>query len=188
MRTARNRCDASSIDAQSAGPGVGGAGTIEGVLALGTGSILNVTGGDVATDTPYLLDVTGPTALAGNSTIHVANNGTGLGTLQLGDVSGSTFTLTKTGAGTLAIGGTVSFSVLNANAGTTEFNASETLTALNISPGGVVVLDGSAPAPLAFDAEMAAAAAQAVPEPGSLHLLLAGALGWFARRQRPQRR
>ncbi|MEO7319163.1 MAG: PEP-CTERM sorting domain-containing protein, partial [Chthoniobacteraceae bacterium] len=187
------------------GPGAVSSAAIEGILTLEASSILAVTGGVIATDSPYVLDVTGSTTLAGNSTIDVANNGTGLGTLHLDDVnqSGGNRSLTKTGPGTLALSGVLSFAVLNTSAGITNLNSSftngtindngavvnlnvdQTLDALNIGASGVVVLGGAAPAPLAFDAEVAA---QAVPEPGSLHLLLAGALGWYARRQRPQRR
>ena len=83
-----------------------------------------------------LLDVTGSTTLAGNSTIDVANNGTGVGTVQLDDVSGGNFSLTKTGEGTLALSGTLGFAVLNANEGTTEINADQTLAALNIGANG----------------------------------------------------
>ena len=196
------------LDVPQAGPGVGGAATLAGVLTLNAGSILNVTGGAIATDFPYSLDVTGSTTLSGSSTINVANNGTGLGTVHLDDVNqvGGNSSLTKTGAGTLVLSGALSFAVLNTSAGTTDLNsalanatinasggklninANQTLAALNIGSTGVVVLGGSAPAALAFDPETAGAAAQAVPEPGSLNLLLAGALGWFARRQRPQGR
>ena len=193
------------LDVPPAGPGAGGAATLTGVLTLNTGSILDVTGGAIVTDTPYSVDVTGSTTLAGNSTIDVANNGTGLGTLHLDDVnqSSANTSLTKTGAGTLVLSGALNFAVLNTNAGTTNLDsalanatinanggllnidADQTLTALNIGPGGVVVLRSSAAAPLAFDAETAGVAAQAVPEPGALTLLFAGALGWLTRRQRP---
>jgi hypothetical protein len=115
-------------------------------------------------------------------------------------VSGSTFSLTKTGEGTLAVGGTLGVAVLNANEGTTEIHASQTLGTLNIGPTGLVVLDSSALAPLAFDAETAGASApaplafdaetagattvQAVPEPGSAILLLSGLSALLARRSR----
>jgi hypothetical protein len=188
------------LDIVQAGPGVGGAATLTGVLTLNAGSLLNVTGGAAPTDTPYSLSVTGSTTLTGNSTIDVANNGTGLGTVHLDDVSqsGGSTSLTKTGAGTLVLSGALSFAVLNANGGTTQIYGSQTLAALNIGAGGVVVLDGGAPPPApaveaepdgstpapAFDAEAAGATAQAVPEPGSLDLILLGALGCLARRQR----
>ena len=176
------------LDVPPAGPGAGGGAALAGVLTLNAGSILDVTGGAVATETPYTLDVTGSTTLAGDSTINVTNNGTGLGTLHLDDVSGVGRTLTKIGAGRLVLSGVLNLAVLNANGGTTDLDSSLTLSALNIGAGSVVVIGGSAPPPLAFGAEASGAAAQAVPEPGSLHLLLAGALGWFTRRQRPQRR
>ena len=195
------------LDVPQAGPGAGGEAALTGVLTLNAGSILSVTGGAIATDTPYTLDVTGSTTLAGNSTIDVANNGTGLGTLHLDEVSqsGGNRTLTKTGMGRLVLSGALNLAVLNANGGTTDLDSSltnatvnnngaiihihadQTLSALNIGAGGVVVLGGSAPPAPPFGAEIAAGA-QAVPEPGSLTLLFAGALGWLTRRQRPQRR
>jgi hypothetical protein len=173
--------------------------TLAGQLTLNAGSILNVTGGEVPNDSAYTLNVTGSTLLTGNSTINVANNGTGEGTLQVDDVSGSAFSLTKTGEGTLAVGGTLGIAVLNANEGTTEIHASQTLGALNIGPTGLVVLDSSAlaplafdaetagasvPAPLPFDAETAGATVQAVPEPGSAIMLLSGLSALLARHSR----
>ena len=167
----------------------------------------NVTGGATATDTPYLLDVTGPTTLAGNSTIDVANNGTGLGTLHLDDVSqsGGNFSLTKTGAGTLVLSGALSFAVLNTNEGTTNLdseltngtindnggklniNASQTLTALNIGAGGVVVLGGSAPAALGVRRGNCRGRRASRARARFGRLFSFGALGWLARRQRGQR-
>ena len=119
--------------------------------------------------------------------------------------SGGNRSLTKTGAGTLVLSGALNFAILNTSAGTTDLesaltnatindnsgivnvHADQTLAALNIGSTGVVVLGGSAPPAPAFGAETVEIGAQAVPEPGSLNLLLVGALGWFARRQRPSR-
>ena len=41
------------LDVAPVGPGVGGAAALKGVLTLNAGSVLNVTGGATATDTPY---------------------------------------------------------------------------------------------------------------------------------------
>jgi autotransporter-associated beta strand protein len=194
------------LEVAPGGSRVGSSAALTGVLTLNAGSVLNVTGGEVATDSPYLLEVTGSTTLAGNSTINVTNNGTGVGTARLDDVSqsGGSFSLTKIGEGTLVLDGDSSFSVLNSNEGTTNLDgtlsnatinanggevnihASQTINGLNISSTGVVVLGGSAPAPtpLAFDAETGAAAAQAVPEPGNAILLLSGLSALLARRCR----
>ena len=196
------------LDVPRAGSGVGGAVTLAGALTFNAGSVLNVTGGATATDTPYSVVVAGPTTLAGDGTIDVGNDGNGLGTVRLGDVnqSGGDSSLTKTGAGTLILSGSLSFAVLttsdgttnlenaladatvNANGGTLNVNVDQTLDALNIGPAGLVVIGGSVPPALAFDPQNAGAPVQAVPEPSSLAFLLAGALGWSARRQRPPRR
>ena len=94
----------------------------------------------------------------------------------------------NTSAGTTDLNSALANATINANGGKLNIHVNQTLAALNIGSAGVVVLGGGTPAALAFDAETAGAAAQAVPEPGSLNLLFAGALGWFARRQRPHRR
>ena len=117
--------------------------------------------------------------------------------------AGSTVTgtvLTKTGLGALTLAGTQTYATLNANNGTTNvnsalgtgsstinanatvnINASQTLAALNIAAGVEVTFgDGLA---LVGGAEKFGAAAL-VPEPGSMGLLLVGALGFLGRRRR----
>jgi hypothetical protein len=177
------------LEVAQAGPGVASSAALTGVLTLNAGSILKVTGGATATDTPYLLDVTGSTTLAGNSTIDVANNGTGLGTLHLDDVNqtGGNRSLTKTGAGTLVLSGALSFAVLNTNDGTTNLNsvlanatindnggklninASQTLAALNIGDGGTVVLLAASPGALPeFGADLGGDGAPFATDGGAL--------------------
>lgn len=113
--------------------------------------------------------------------------------------SGSSLTgdkLQKIGAGTLTIAGGQSYDTLTASAGTTVVDSalgtggstinafagahviirtSQTLAELNIGPGSTVTFTSAIPAP---------GIGHAVPEPGSLALLLLGALGFSGRRRR----
>jgi autotransporter-associated beta strand protein len=90
-----------------------------------------------------------------------------------GAITGPGSVLFKTGLGTLSLETAVGtgMDTVNASAGTTNIGVSQTLAALNIAAGAVVILDDSAPAPGAM-----ASATQAIPEPGSLSMLLAGFL------------
>ena len=165
--------------------GGAGAGTIAGAVSIGANATVQVTGGPAVTDTDYLLTISGDITLAGDATIDVANNGTGVGTAHLQDVGASAgnVALTKTGAGTLVLAGAQTYQTLNANAGTTDIQASQTLGALNIGDGAVVTLTaGVAPSPALGEA----AAPLAVPEPSSIGLLLLGGLG-LTRRHRSAR-
>ncbi len=117
--------------------------------------------------------------------------------------AGSTVTgssLEKIGAGTLRIDGTQTYSTLTTTAGTTNinsmlgtgtstvnanattnFSSSQTLAALNIGAGAVVTFT-SVPPPFAGDGGKLTAGV--VPEPGSMALLMVGALGVLGRRRR----
>ena len=121
--------------------------------------------------------------------------------------AGSTVTgtaVTKTGLGTLTLAGTQTYATLNANAGVTNVNSllgsgtsvlnanaavniktSQTLAALNIANGVEVTFGDGLP----FVGEPDKLAGfgggvGVVPEPGSVGLLLVGALGLLARRRR----
>ena len=76
-------------------------------------------------------------------------------------------------------------STLNANA-TVHVNASQTLAALNIADGVEVTFGDGLPFAGGSDkaAGFGAATTGVVPEPGSLGLLLVGALGFLGRRRR----
>ena len=106
-------------------------------------------------------------------------------------------TLTKIGSGALTLAGIQTYATLNANGGTThvesalgtgtstvnvgahlDFTVSQTLAALNIADGAVATF-GPATSPAPAPDLLAAAA---VPEPGSLGLLMLGALGILGRR------
>jgi len=116
--------------------------------------------------------------------------------IALGAVSGAG-TISKTGAGTLNLTGSQNYAVLTTSAGTTNvngsftggtttvnahattnFNASQTLAALNIGAGALVTL-GAQPTPFAAGRVIDGGSGNSavVPEPGILTLLVAGALG-----------
>jgi autotransporter-associated beta strand protein len=96
-------------------------------------------------------------------------------------------TITNEG-GTLNLNADATNSTINANsAAGTNIHVDQTLTALNIGAGGVVVLGGGPPpAPAAEEPALAMSAegAPVVPEPGSVSLLMLGALGFLLRRRR----
>lgn len=106
----------------------GGAGTarLVGPVTFGSASTFNITGGPTATDQPYTLTINSPT-LSGNTTVNVANNGTGLGVVTFGPTSEAfpASTLTKTGPGTLSFLGASTYTGLTSvNGGTLAVNGS----------------------------------------------------------------
>ena len=124
----------------------------------------------------------GTLSLAGNAVAVVGGDGD----LSItGAINSPTANLTKVLAGTLELSGALTLDTLTASGGTTYVESSSTLTALNISDGATVVL-GTAPPSPGFEAPALpeAAGQAAVPEPGSVGLLLVGALGLLARRRR----
>jgi len=134
-----------------------GAITYTNAVTVGTGGgIVDTNGNTVA-----LGAVGGP----GNMLTKIGN-----GTLDLNGAQ--TYATLKTQAGTTNINGSFTNGTVNANA-TTNFTVSQTLTALNI---GTVAL--------AAPSFTGGGAGAVVPEPGSLGLLLVGALGLAARRRR----
>ena len=121
----------------------------------------------------------------------------GAGNLNLtGAISGNE--LHKIGAGTLTLEGAQTYATLTASEGTTNvkspvgtgasivnadavvnFGTSQTLDALNIGPAGVVTVG-----PIAMsEVALAPGNVQAVPEPGTLSLLVIGVLGLVRRRR-----
>ena len=109
---------------------------------------------------------------------------TGMGTLTL-TVANLYTGATNVNGGKLNINGTLGAgaNVVNANAGVTNFGVSQTLASLVIADGAVVTLGAPGAAPAPFGGEdlfaqdggiMVGGATQAVPEPGSVALLLGG--------------
>ena len=158
--------------------------TITAALTLGANETFSAAAGNLTV---------GSVALAGN-----VLTVTGAANITTGSVSGAG-TVTKTGAGTLTLNGAQTFDTLtasgpgvtnvngsftggtatvNANA-PVHFNASQTLAALNIADGVEVTFGNGLP----FAPEPDKGIGAVVPEPGSVGLLLAGALGLLARRR-----
>ena len=188
-----------------AGTNTYGGGTIidGGTLNIDGDAALGGAAGGVTIDNNAILQAAAPVTSARAFTL-----GAGGGTIDtngpavtLGGSIGGT-TLTKTGTGTLTLAGGQTYTTLNANGGltnvntalgtgtstlnagaTVHINASQTLAALNIA-AGVEVTFGAGGA-LTGEPEKTGAAAL-VPEPGAMGLLLAGGLGFLARRRRSQ--
>lgn len=151
------------------GTGVGATGAL--ITGAGTGTV----GGAVT--------MTADTSIGGAGALNVT-----------GGITGA-FAVTKVGAGTTTLSGAQSYSTLTTSGGTTKvnssftggtatvnanaatyFGASQTLAALNIGAGGVVTF-GAPPSSSGF-------APAAVPEPGTLGLLLSGMAGILGLRRR----
>ena len=124
----------------------------------------------------------------------VSQYGAGTLTISAAITGGATASLAKTGSGTLNLNGAQNYNTLTTSAGTTNvngsftggtatvnanatmnFGASQTLAALNIGPGVEVTFGSGLPLALAFSGDVAAS--DLVPEPGTLGLLIVGALG-----------
>ena len=120
-----------------------GADVTMGNLAMGTGATLSLAAASgSAADIDYSLTL-GATSLAGPATFDVANNGAGMGTLELGAVSGdASASLTKTGAGTLVLSGANSYQGETAIAGGTL--ALVTAGTNNIASSPVIDVRGGA--------------------------------------------
>lgn len=139
-------------------PAKGGSsnGRLVGTVNLGSGSTLNVTGGDTVTNQPFTLTINAP-KLSGNTTFNVANNGTGKGLVILGTVGEQApgAALIKTGPGNLAILGEATYTggttvnggglVVNGSiTGATTINnggtlsGAGTLEGVTVQSGGVV--------------------------------------------------
>jgi autotransporter-associated beta strand protein len=142
--------------------------------SLGTGAVNNV----------------GTLVFKRSNTLTVSSNITGTigtvtndgGATNVLNLNGSQDYLTlNTNAGTTNVNATIaSLATVNANAGSKlNFSTNQTLMALNIGAGATVTMNAVAPF-----SEFSGPSTAAVPEPGSLGLLVVGALGMLARRRR----
>lgn len=113
--------------------------TLTGTFSIGAGSTVNFAAGDPIDEFGYTLNVTGVTNIGTNSTLNVANNGTGEGVVTLDDVGQTTpgASLVKAGDGTLIVGGDAAYS------GTTTVNAG-TLIVNGTLSGALTTINGGA--------------------------------------------
>ena len=172
---------------------------IGGVAPGSVGSILNL-GGDVTSsgDSFFIHSIAG----VANAVVDLRGAARTFeveGTLQIGTADApiaiQNGSLTKTGTGTLILGGTGTFN-LDAEDGEVIFAANQTLGALSIGSDGIVRLGAAGPAPALADEmlvesgvasitdEILAGPAQAIPEPNLTALLLLGATALIGRRRR----
>jgi autotransporter-associated beta strand protein len=120
-----------------------------GTLSMGAYTLSVTPGANVSANSSYGLTF-GIATLTGNAVFSVANNGTGLGTLTLGAVSGA-FNLTKSGTGILALPGANTYSgTTTVNGGTLALSTANGVltssTAYTITSGGTLLLDNTSAA------------------------------------------
>jgi autotransporter-associated beta strand protein len=143
----------------------------------------------------------GTTGTLGSNAGTITDNGTlaynRSDTVTVANVISGTGAVTQNGAGTLNLNGTQSYATLNTNAGTTNLNSSFTAPAtinanvdstLNFTTSqSLTALNIGGPATFGDElglADFGGPATAAVPEPGTMGLLVVGALGMLARRRR----
>jgi autotransporter-associated beta strand protein len=148
----------------------------------------------------------------GDRTLRVDNGTAANDAILSGDLSSTVASLTKTGTGTVQLNGLQAYDALNASAGTTNVNGllgtapgaaavtvaagaslkfgsvSQELASLTIGAGSTVTFTGGS-ASGAFTSSGGGSKAPSfgsavVPEPGTIGLLLVGALGMLNRRRR----
>jgi autotransporter-associated beta strand protein len=136
----------STMEITQAASGGSGAASVQGTLTLNPNATLNVTGDATPTNLPYLLEMNGITSIGANVTISVANNGTGLGTVTMLDITGQSPTsgLTKIGPGTLTFLGVESYTgPTSVNAGMLVVVGSLSGSATTVNTGGTLAGTGT---------------------------------------------
>ena len=183
----------SALGTSAAGTTIASGATLDVQANIGIEAI-SVEGAGVGSN-GALVTGTGSGTVGGGVTLTNDAKVGGAGSLTIAGAIGGAFKVTKVGAGTTTLSGAQNYTTLATNEGvtnvsgaftggtatvnanaTTNFTVSQTLAALNI---GTVPLAGLGAAP-AFTGGGSAV----VPEPGSMGLLLTGALGLLARRRR----
>jgi hypothetical protein len=180
-----------------------------GAFSIGGPQTITVGAGGVTNNDTGTQTITAAVALGANASFTAAAGGLAIGAVALGgrtltftgandaslaSASGSG-TVAKSGAGTLDINGPLGTGgvTVNANTGTTRFHTSQTLASLTIGAGATVVFTsgvafadsgGGKTSGFGTPASSFGTGSAVVPEPGTIGLLLVGALGVLGRRRR----
>ena len=181
-----------------------------GAFSIGGPQTITVGAGGVTTNDTGTQTITAAVALGANASFTAAAGGLAIGAVALGgrtltftganDVSlasaSGSGTVAKSGAGTLDINGPLGTGgvTVSASTGTTRFHTSQTLNSLTIGAGSTVIFTsgvaafadsgGGKTSGFGTPASSFGTGSAVVPEPGTIGLLLVGALGVLGRRRR----
>ncbi len=159
---------------------IDGSGVLTGIIITNPG--VGYTGAPTVTllgGNPSTAAILDTATTAANATTGILTK-IGSGTLNLDGLQGYNTLTTSDGVTNVNTSFTGGTATVNANA-TTNFSTSQTLAALNIGAGALVTLTESTPFAAVGGKGMSGSAV--VPEPGSIGLLLVGALGFLGRRR-----
>jgi autotransporter-associated beta strand protein len=152
-----------------------------GVLQVGNGGTTGTLGSGAVTDNASLVFNRSDTLSVANAisgTGSVTNNGGAANVLNLNGTQ--SYATLNANSGTTNVNSSFTApATVNANGGSLTFSTSQTLTALNIGAGATVTFQD-----LPSFADFGGPTTAAVPEPGTMGLLVVGALGMLARRRR----
>ena len=181
-----------------------------GAFSIGGPQTITVGAGGVTNNDTGTQTITAAVALGANASFTAAAGGLAIGAVALGgrtltftganDVSlasaSGSGTVAKSGAGTLDINGPLGTGgvTVSASTGTTRFHTSQTLNSLTIGAGSTVIFTsgvaafadsgGGKTSGFGTPASSFGTGSAVVPEPGTIGLLLVGALGVLGRRRR----